>query len=302
MFGDWIYVSLLNLNIGKVYSVDNNIVLSALDPDSYIVVYELDEEFIATYSFVDSDLNLYFKSVSDISYGSRPVGTYYVYYHSDNVQYIETFGSSYVQISPNSSSGFMGSESVAGLGFVDRYSNVVLGGPTNTRVASLSFISTSGSWEGLSSNVPGNKAMGRFDGPLVKIYGSKKPTGGKASVKIIKTSSSGNGQSVIREDVIDLFSLNTEIDTLIYELDVKDYISFEDLNEYYDSQNYQEEQRAAIRGSFVFEIEILNESNISSSGKDVEVTKYAFGKNHSLTVGEEEIYDQIVFISTGVIR
>ena len=86
--GDWIYVSMEDVNIGRVYSKkqDGSIDVG-FDDDSYVVVYETDTTNRLTYSIIDSDINLCFKSLTEVNSGAVPEGNYYIYYHNDNVQY-----------------------------------------------------------------------------------------------------------------------------------------------------------------------------------------------------------------------
>jgi len=288
--GDWIYVSLFDLEVGRVYSSTNNgIIFSLADSNSYLVVYEDGATYQPTYSYIDSQNNLYFKSVSQISAGSVLTGSYYVYYHYKNIQKLSLVSNKYVQ--PEISvAGFNAYDNNSGttISNIDKYSNVVFGDSTNQRVSSLSYISSPGLWVNQQSDNPGNKAIGTFDGPLLKIYGTKSPDSGKISIKIIKTSSSGLGQVVIKSDIIDLYNPSTSENAEIYSIDISTQTSLTDLAEIYNS--------------FMFEIEILNDKNISSSGKKVKITKYSFSKNYSLSIDDEEIYEGIAFISTGVIR
>lgn len=288
--GDWIYVSLSDLEVGRVYSTNNTGIVSSLaDNYSYLVVYENQSTYQPTYSYIDSQNNLYFKSVSQTSAGEVLTGSYYVYYHYKNIQQIFLVSNKYVQseISVNGFNAFDDGTGTTSTN-VDKYSNLVLGNSANERISSLSYISSPGIWVNQESDNPGNKVVGTFDGPLLKIYGTKSPESGKVSIKIIKTSSTGLGQSVIKNDIIDLYNPSTSEDTQIYSLDISAQTSLNDLTEIYNS--------------FMFEIEILNDKNISSSGKKIKITKYAFSKNHSLSISDEEIYEGITFISSGVIR
>jgi len=288
--GDWVYINLSDLEVGRVYSTNNTGIVSSLaDSKSYLVVYENGTTYQPTYSYIDSENNLYFRSLSQASAGNIIDGSYYVYYHYKNIQQLNLVAGQYVQ-SEISISGFSAYDNGTGNqnSNINKYSNVIFGNSANERVSSLSYISSPGLWVNQESDNPGNKVIGTFDGPLLKIYGTKSPESGKLSIKIIKTSSSGLGQAVIKNDTIDLYNSSKSEDTEIYSLDVSTQTSLVDLTEIYNS--------------FMFEIEILNDKNISSSGKKAKITKYAFSKNHSLSISDEEIYEGITFISSGVIR
>jgi hypothetical protein len=73
--GDWIYVSMEDVNIGRVYSKkqDGSIDVG-FDDDSYAVVYETETTNRLTYSIIDSDVNLCFKALTEVSSGSVPDG------------------------------------------------------------------------------------------------------------------------------------------------------------------------------------------------------------------------------------
>jgi hypothetical protein len=286
--GDWIFVSLADINIGKVFSVDGSTIDESFDSDSYLVVYEEAGSNTATYSLIDSNLNLYFKSVTAVSSGAKPVGKYYVYYHADNIQYIELSGSNYLKTTPPGGSNFIGSLTSTGANGVNYYSNEVLGNSSNTRIAAIGYISSTGSWSELTSTNPGDKVVGTFNGPVLKIYGDKNTESGTVKIKIIKTSSSGVGQKVMKEEEVDLYSALALSDTVIYSVDTETYTELEDYEDIY--------------GSFSFEIEVLDKKNLSSTNKKCKISKYAFSKNYNLSIRKEEIKEDISFVSTGVVR
>lgn len=282
---DWLYVPLGNLNVGRMYSyIENEVVISA-DPDSYCLIYQTPTDSVVTYSYIDSSNNLWFKSLTEVTAGNKPEGIYYIYYHYNNIQYIERSNSVYVASTTNS---FIASENGSGSNVIDKYSNVVFGDSSNQRISSISYINVSGSWLNQKSNSYGNKIMGTFDGPRIKIYGDKSIDSGKIKVKIIKTSTNSTGQVVLKEEIVDLYSSN-----LLQNVEIFSYNAVVDplLTEAED-----------FYGSFLFEIEILEQKNVSSSDRNVKITKYSFAKNYNLSLEKEEIYEGITFISTGVIR
>lgn len=306
--GDWIYVSLSDYQIGLTYSALNGEIIASVDPDSYLVVYEnpSTSQFDLTYSYIDQNNVLWFKSVTDLQQGSSLSGSYYVYYHSNNIQYIQKVNSNYKRSSVPNGQNYMAKESGSEINTVDKYSNVVLGTAQNQRVSTISYLSSYGIWEGQSSDAAGNKAIGIFDGPLFQLYGTKDISGGKFSLKIIKTSSSGLGQYLVKSTTIDLFSPSKQEDVLLFSFDAKQEIAIDptEQDQQYRSvlQEEQYNQEQEFYGSFLFEVEILNEKNTASSGKNVKITKYKFSKNYYLSLGDEEIYSGISFISSGVVR
>jgi hypothetical protein len=286
--GDWINVSLEDYTIGQVYSYFGGSVVQSFDQDSFLVVYETLTTQVPTYSYLDPEGHLYFKAVADINLGQQPAGSYYLYYHSDNIQYISLVGSNYVSTTNPSGSNYMGSTTVAGVSYVDYYSHVVSKSATNTRIAQIGYLGDSSSWINGSTTVPGAKILGSFDGPNLKIFADKGPDKGKVKIKIIKTSASGTGQSVIRtEESVDMYAQSLNADAEIFSFSTKSTDAVQLTDRY---------------STFAFEIELLSEKNIASTGTGFNMTKYAFGKNYNLSLGNEEIESSIVFASTGVIR
>ena len=47
--------------------------------------------------------------------------------------------------------------------------------------------------------------------------------------------------------------------------------------------------------------EILDKKNINSSDKDFKINQYSFNKNYNLELEDEEIYEGIIFSTTGTI-
>lgn len=286
--GDWIFVSLAEVNIGRVFSLSGSTIGESFDNDSYVVVYEESGNNTVTYSLIDANQNLYFKSVTNVNQGSRPTGKYYVYYHADNIQYLQLSGSDYLKTTSPSGANFIAETTGTGDALINLYSNEVLGNSSNTRVAVVGYISSAGTWENSESNQPGDKVIGTFNGPYLKIYGDKNLDSGIIKIKIIKTSSTGVGQKVMKEEEIDLYNSSLLSDTTIYSVNTTSYT---ELTEYED-----------IFGTFSFEIEILEKKNLASSNKKCKITKYGFSKNYNLEIRKEEIKDDIAFISTGALR
>lgn len=282
--GDWIYVSMEDVNIGRVYSKkqDGSIDIG-FDDDSYAVVYETDTTNTLTYSIIDSDTNLCFKSLTEVNSGSVPAGNYYIYYHNDNVQYMQLINGLYDQRANPAGVNFI----AQGVNAVNYYSNVVKADSTNSRISAVSFIPGDGSWQAQKSSTPGNKVLGSFSGPLLKINGQKTPSSGIVSIKINKTSLTTTGQIEVKSQEIDLYNSTLLEDEVIFSIDIR---TLDVLTAYED-----------LYGSFSFEIEILDKKNINSSDKDFKINQYSFNKNYNLELEDEEIYEGIIFNTTGTI-
>ncbi|MEY4332046.1 MAG: hypothetical protein RLZZ196_784 [Bacteroidota bacterium] len=290
--GDWIHAPLEDLNIGQVFYYEDNIIKQTFDQDSFLVVYETPTDKTPTYSYIDENNNLYFKSLTNVNAGSRPDGAYYIYYHCDNIQYIQLSGSNYIRTVNPTGSNYIGSTTGTGNNFVDYYSHIIYVGSSNTRVSQITYLGDPGIWSNGATQTPGAKVLGNFDGPKLKIYGTKGPDKGKINIKIIKTSTTTSGQSVVySQNGIDLYNTNAVTDTPIFTIDLHTQNSVTNLVSYDDYY-----------GSFSYEIEILQSKNQASSATGFAISKHMYSKNYYLSFNKEEIESTISFTSTGVIR
>lgn len=294
--GDWVHVNLDEIEIGRVYYYDSGLIKSKLDYDSYLVVYETTTSYTPTYSRIlgfssefSYERNLWFKSVTDISAGSELPGSYYIYYHNDNIQFIELSSGSYVSTDPETGPSYIASESGTSASSIDMYSTVIQNNENNDRLASLSFLGTAGVWNKSESSTVGAKAIGTFNGPKFKLYAEKGPDCGKIKLKIVKTSSAGEGQKIVKSDIeIDLYSPTQQNDQNVYSFDVTSEQIFSTYEEIY--------------GDFSFEVEIINAKNPSSSGNKCKIEKYSFSKKYNLALSDEEINSNIAFKSIGGLK
>jgi hypothetical protein len=292
---DWVHVNLNNLDIGKLFYFEDGLIKTKFDSDSYIVVYETLTSKTPTFSLIvdssSSDIykrNLWFKSLTDVEPGSQPVGEYYIYYHKDNIQYIELSGSSYVSTTNPSGNNFIASNSGNAAASINFYSTEV-SYDSNQRVSSISFLGDTASWREGKSSLSGSKIIAPFNGPKIKIYATKSSSSGIISLKIVKSSATGDGQKVVKENIlIDLYSANEEVNQLIYELDMQTELLFSTYEELY--------------GDFYFEIEILEQKNPASSSFGCKLNKYAYSKNYELLFDDEEIESNIAFKTTGGVK
>lgn len=286
--GDWIGIDLENYNIGQVFSYSLGSVVQSFDQDSFVVVYETANTKTVTYSGVDSDNVLYFKSVTDVNKGLKPQGSYYLYYHSDNIQYIQLSGANYISTLNSGQANYIASVSASGNNNLSYYSHSVQKEPLNTRDARIGYFGNPSIWVDGQSSSPGSKVVGSFSGPRLKIYGDKGPDKGKVKIKITKTTPSADGQSIVKEDNnIDLYSQTINSNTNIYTFNALDITTLTKEEQYSD---------------YSFEVELLQEKNLLSSKTSFNVTSYAFNKNYGLVLNAEEIDSTIAFISTGAIR
>jgi hypothetical protein len=318
--GDWIHINIDDYDIGRLFYYDNGLIKDKVDQDSYLVVYETDNQYLPTYSIiVESNLssstetspnngatpnivnvynkNLWLKSVTNVEAGNQPAGNYYIYYHKDDIQYVEPSTPAYsdpatpnyVATTPPSGINFMASESGNSNNVVNFYSHEINAGPINVRKTSVSFLGDPETWFDQTSASAGAKAIGSFSGPILKLFAKKGPDYGKVKIKIVKVSASGSGQEVLSDNIeIDLYSSIRS--------DLQDVFSFDvrTLNKF---STYEE-----IYGDFLFEIEVLDARNQSSSGNKFTIEKYSYSKNFNLQMEEEEIKPEIAFKSIGGLK
>lgn len=293
--GDWIHVNLDALDIGKFYYLQDGLMRSSFDHDSYIVVYQTEDSKTPTLSLIfdsESDSfhkkNLWFKSLSTVEPGSKPSGNYYIYYHKDNIQYISPQGSGYTSTVSPSGQNYIATSIQNSSSSIDFYSLEVLA-KQNERVAALSFFGDKEIWLDGEAKSVGAKAIGPFNGPRLKIYAEKNSSSGFISLKIVKTSATGSGQKVIKDKVeIDLYSPQKLGNQLVYEIDMEEELLFSTYDELY--------------GDFYFEIEILQSKNQSSAAFGCKIEKYAFSSNCQIQFDKEEIKLDIAFKSTGGVK
>ncbi len=293
---DWIHVNLDDLDISRFYYYENGLIKSSIDSDSYLVVYEVNNTYTPTYSLIidgnSEDFykkNLWFKSVSSVLAGNQPAGKYYIYYHKDNIQYIQKVGNNYQSTESPNGLNYIASQTGSGQNLINLYSVSVTGNSENTRIAAISYLGDTGIWNNQSTTVIGAKAIGTFSGPNFKLYAKKGPDCGKIRVKITKISAVGDGQKIVKSGIdIDLYAPTKQDNQNIYSINIEQENIFSIYEEIY--------------GDFSFEIETLNEKNQASSGNRCTLEKYEFSKNYELSFSNEEIKSDIAFKSIGGLK
>jgi len=291
--GDWVHVNLDTLDIGKYYYQEDGLIKTSFDSDAYLVVYETENTKTPTFSFIINSesqsffkKNLWFKSLTNVDPGYKPSGSYYIYYHRDNIQYISLQGSNYVSTTNPSGSNFIAQTSGNSSSAINYYSTEISLN-NNERVSSMSFLNNQ--WENGKTLTHGAKVVGIFNGPRLKVYAEKNSSSGFISLKIIKSSAVGDGQKLVKESIkIDLYSPTRKSNELVYELDMEKDLNF---------STYQE-----LYGDFYFEIETLEEKNNSSFSLGCTMVKYSYSKNYELQFDVEELKSDIAFKSTGGVR
>lgn len=294
---DWVQVNIGEIDIGRVFFLENGLIKNKADFDSYLVVYQDSTSYYPTYSLIveteiDEELKkfLWFKSVKNFEEGTVPDGSYYLYYHKDNIQYIEDQEGVWTSFTPTSPvSGYVASETGSEDSTINRYSTNVFSNEENNRVAGFAYMGDIRDWSNGYSSIPGAKLSGPFSGPRLRIYADKTSKSGKIKINVVKTSTHGSGQQNVRSEiVVDLYSSNTQLDQVIYSLDLENDEEFIDYKDLY--------------GNFSFEIEILSDKNNASQGNDCKITRYTFSNNYNIRLMEEEFNPEISFKSSGGVR
>jgi hypothetical protein len=294
--GDWLQVNLNDLDLNRYYYYEDGLIKNKADSDSYVVVYETDTTYTVTQSLLVGNPtlpsyknNLWFKSVTNVNASEKPLGNYYIYYHKDDIQYLSLSGNTYVSTTNPGGANFIATENQGSSNSINFYSTIVTGDSLNSRIANMSYLGDTGIWNNKKSSTPGSKLMGTFSGPDLKIYAEKSPSSGIATLKIVKISANGAGQSVIKENVeLDLYASTTQENQLVYTFSVEDQNIFSTYDEIY--------------GEFTFEIEVKSNKNASSTGNDIKIESYSFSKNYLLEIDQEEINSSISFKTTGSVK
>lgn len=233
--------------------------------------------------------NIWFKSVTNVSAGELPNGSYYIYYHKDNIQYIDVGSGIPTATTPPNGFNYMATLGGSSVKSVNFYSHECISGKQNSRVAGLSFFGDIERWVDGTSSYPGAKIVGTFSGPVLKIFAKKGPDYGKIKIKTIKVSANGAGQQVVDEkNEIDLYSTSSLSSQEIYSVDIRTLGIFFTYKEVY--------------GDYIFEIEILDAKNDASSGNKLTIEKYSFSKNYAIEIGNEEIKPGLAFKSIGGLK
>lgn len=293
--GDWIHVNLDNIDIGRYYYLQDGLIKSSFDTDAYIVVYEDASSKTPTFNLIaDSEAsefykkNLWFKSLTEVNPGSKPFGNYYIYYHKNNIQYIALQSGQYTSTFSGSQENFIATLSQNSLKSINYFSTEVYSN-SNDRVAVSGFLGDKEVWLSGKASAPGAKLVAPFNGPRLRIYSDKNKSSGIFSLKIIKSSASGEGQKVVKENIeVDLYSATRLEGQLVYSLDMQQELLFSTYEELY--------------GEFYFEITVLDSKNQSALSVGANLVKYSFSKNYELQFDSEEIKTDLAFKTMGGIK
>lgn len=233
---------------------------------------------------------IYFQAVEDHNSDYALDGKYSVYYGQDYIKYIHAtpyFENNkekytYIQTSTQTSEMYDGSQNAPVL-YDATPSSVDLYQTTLTQKSDgyykVALFNDGIDWKDLVSQKTGAKAIANFSGPNVRLHVKVGPSYGKMKIRIISKQEKKTDVEEVSVSGIDLdcFSLE-EKESIIYQnsnLDYKDYN---------------------------LEIEVLEDKNILSTGKSIEIVKITFLKNMYVELEGQEINQELVFTSIGGIR
>lgn len=266
-----IYVNLDNI---KVNSYINSSLQKVTDDYSYLVVYEDytdDEYFVPVQSTVVNNV-LYFKAVEPIEKETISDRYYAVYYGTANLKYMITTlnnENENIYVRPDT----LGT-AVYDLSSYEQYTVSV---DETTSDYSLGYYNSGTDWiNGVSKKI-GAKAYGIFDGPRLKIVGSKGRQYGKFKINIYPYTD----QIIVattQEFIIDCYSTTTLDNQTLFEKQDLDY------------------------KKYIFEIETISDKNIMSLSNDVRIDKYMFNPDYGLTYEEEKINPSLSFVKISGVR
>lgn len=277
-----VYCNLDNKIINKYYSSSNE---ELTDNDSYIVVYEDASNpnyFIPVKSKIIDNL-LYFvphEKIEKLTSGSR---YYAVYYGMSNLKYIEPVEYNnttiYQKVSQEDIDNAVdGDYYDLATANINNYEYEATS--QSDKIYRLAFYNDGVDWVNNSSTKIGSKVFGIFDGPKIKIYGSKGSSFGKFRIRIFpyQENLTINNIPVVDWTTIDCYD--------------GENFNFEIL---YEKLNLQYKK-------YIFEIETLAEKNIMSVSESVNIFQYTFIPNYKISCEKEQINPEIFFVTVSGIR
>jgi hypothetical protein len=287
---DWLFVENSSQPINQIYLND----LSTEEQDhSYVVVCENESNsYDATpLSTTIVDGYIYFKSKKDHQPGQILNYQYSLYYGKDYIKYIEAtpiyaadtedYEYIYIQNSQATINYYLDSDNSQNYAqystpasSVDFYQTTI--DSTSQEKYLMNYFNKGIDWIDNVSQRIGSKISANFEGPNIKVVGTKSPNSGIFKYRIIEKSEEIEIVKINWTNV-DCFSTSNQLTELI-SLDNLDY------KQYY------------------IEIETLSDKNSLSTGNSINIEEIQFLKNYYLSLGEEQINPDLSFISIGGLR
>lgn len=247
------------------------------DTSQYAVVHydvELD-----THTVVKSTVEngyLYFLSAKDHLAGEDIIDEYYLYYGNDHLKYVEevTYQSQkkYRQISQANLDLMEANASLYDTNLynlnitdIEDYFNQVNSNEEDSSKQKFSYYNQNTDWLGYKSSSIGAKVAGSFSGPFLRIKAQNNPNAGKIKIKILKE----------KQDVY-ILGFNPETGPVEQKEEV--FLDWTDIDLY--SPTTQEvtiyETDSLENKKYNFTIEIIEQDNKSSLGKEVNITSFSY--------------------------
>jgi len=291
---DWLFVDIGNNEINKIYDQSS---VKQSQNHSYLVVYEYDNLDQSSLSSTPSpvktkvvDSIVYFQAAQNHEQYVSMSGKYCIYYGQDYLKYInatpyvENNKTKYAYIAiPEASAIAYDNLQSSPKHFDATPTDINLYQTVITQKSkghyTLAFLNDGVDWKESVSQKPTARAFASFSGPNLKIHAMTGPANGKIKIRIVSKQEKTTDIEKVAIDwtEIDCFSLK-EQEAVIYnttKLEYKDYN---------------------------LEIEVLEDKNILSTGKSVQIIKISFLKNMYITLGEQQISETLVFTSLGGVR
>jgi len=263
---DWLFADITDLNIDTFYTLTQTNAIfeksESIEPDSYLVVYEdvsvIGTEFVPVITQIVGNL-LYFKAAEDHPKDININKQYSLYYKTPNLKLIKKVSTNY-QACQESEAEFVSSEE-------DVNPSSYVRNLTSTTHYALSFVNTELNWKEGVSISSGASLIGTFTGPNLFIYSDKGPDYGKFKLRITSYGEDTEVNNKVELDwtYVDLYSQTKTSESLVFS---KTNLSYK---------------------TYVFELVSDFEKNLLSSDGKINIKKYTFSLDNSLTLEKEEI-------------
>jgi hypothetical protein len=271
---------------------------SSTDNTQYVVVYQ---DFSATPEHVVvrsnvQDGRLYFLTAVEHPTSQSVVDKYYLYFGNKYLKYLgatpNLTSTIYNQITQdkinqlNSSTPLYETEPYnLDLMVLEDYMTTIDADEEDSSKEQFAYFNKNTDWIQYKSNTLGAKVSGYFNGPFFRLYGYKQSSGGKIKLTIIKAPS-----SEFDEETNELVNFPEQIILENYYIDL--YFSSRNENTLYSTDNLEDNR-------YFFIAEIVQQDNTSSSGSEVEFTKFKYIKKYEIEISDLEINENITFRNTG---
>lgn len=277
-----VYCNLNSKIINRYFSSSNQ---PLTDDDSYLVVYQdLNNEdfFVPVKSKIINGI-LYFKPHERIVKSTSPSRYYAVYYGMSNIKYIKPVSYGGATVYQQASQEEI--DEAENGDYYDLSTSEILNysfaaDSNSDKLYKLAFYNEGQDWVNNTSTKVGSKAFGIFDGPSIKIYGSKSNSFGKFRIRIFSYTETA---AILNTPVVDWVTV--------------DCYSFQSLE---NQVLYQKLNLDFNR--YIFELETLSEKNVMSTSRSVNIDRYNFVPNYGFVLDKEQINSDISFVTIGGIR